>query len=60
MDKLQKMVKQAEGMGYKTEIVSCPDWMKPYDKMLIVRLKSGFIYQVTPYNSGTGDIKLLK
>jgi len=60
LNKLEKMAKQAESMGYKTEYASCPEWMKPYDKMLIVRLASGFIYQVVPYNSATDEFRIVK
>ncbi len=58
--KIEKMAKQAESMGYKTEHATSPDWMKPFDKMLIVRLASGFIYQVVPYNSATDDFRVMK
>jgi hypothetical protein len=60
MNKLDKMAKQAESMGYKTEFATPPDWMKPYDKMLIIRLASGFIYQVVPYNSATDEFRIVK
>lgn len=60
MTPLETMAKQSERFGYKTQIVETPDWMKPWDKMLVVKTPAGFIYQVIVYNSQTQESKISK
>ena len=48
---IDKLINQSIRMGYKTELTSSPEWMLPYDKMLVVKMeRSGFIHQVVLYN----------